>query len=411
MRAKITKRFLETWKPEPARDLFAFDILLPGFGVRMKPSGRASYFIVNGRKRFTFARVGVTTPDQARDRARGLLAEIEAGRDPSQKQEAMTVEALCWLYIKAAQAGLVTVRGNAKRARTVKADEGRVLHHIVPLIGKLPARDLDRPAVQRMVDAIAAGKTAAMIETAHGGRARVSGGPKPAARVVQLLGGLYTWAERRGYVAGVNPVRGVEKCRIAPRDRVLSADELARLGAALREREKYRPDPAATVIRLIALTGLRLGEACGLRREEIDLDAGVLRLVETKTGKSVRVLGGAAARLLEKTLAKSSDDLELVFPNRRGTAPLVMRYGTAAIFEAAGIKDAGAHCLRRTYASIAADLGLADSTIGALLGHAARGVTGRHYIARKPDAVMLAAADRVSKEIAAMLDGKGSPAK
>jgi integrase len=406
MRAKITKRFLETWKPDPARDLFAFDILLPGFGVRMKPSGRASYFIMNCRKRFTFARVGIATPDQARDRARGLLVDIEAGRDPSEKQEAMTVEALCWLYIKAAQAGLVTVRGNAKRAKTIKADEGRVLRHIVPLLGKLPARDLDRPAVQRMVDSISLGKTATMIETSRGGRARVSGGPKTAARVVQLLGGVFTWAERRGYVEGVNPARGVEKCRIMPRDRVLSAVELARLGAVLREREKYRADPAATVIRLIALTGLRLGEACGLRREEIDLDASVLRLVETKTGKSVRVLGKAAAQLIEKTIARSSGGLELVFPNRHGSAPLVMRHGIAAIFDAADIKDAGAHCLRRTYASIAADMGLADSTIAALLGHAARGVTGRHYISRKPDAVMLAAADRVSKAIAAMLDDR-----
>jgi integrase len=406
MRAKITKRFLETWKPEPARDLFAFDILLPGFGVRMKPSGRASYFIMNHRKRFTFARVGVATPDQARDRARGLLAEIEAGRDPSQKQDALTVEALCWLYLKAAQAGLVTVHGNAKRPGTVKADEGRVLHHIAPLIGKLPARDLDRPAVQRMVDDISLGKTAAMIETSHGGRARVSGGPKPAARVVQLLGGIFTWGERRGYVAGVNPVRGVEKCRIMPRDRVLSAAELARLGVALREREKYRADPVAIVVRLIALTGLRLGEACGLRREEIDLDAGVLRLVQTKTGKSVRVLGKAAARLLEETLARSSGDLELVFPNRRGTAPIVTRYAAGDIFDAADVKGAGAHCLRRTYASVAADMGLADSTIAALLGHSARGVTARHYIVRRPDEVLRAAADRVSEEIAAMLDGR-----
>jgi integrase len=406
MRAKITKRFLETWKPDPARDLFAFDILLPGFGVRMKPSGRASYFIVNGRKRFTFARVGVATPDQARDRARGLLVDIEAGRDPSQKQEALTVEALCALYINAAQSGLVTVHGTPKRPGTIKADEGRVLHDIVPLIGNLPARDLDRMAVQRMVDAISVGKTATMIETAHGGRARVTGGPKPAARTAELLGGIFTWAERRGYVSGVNPVRGIEKCRIMPRDRVLSAAEFARLGAALREREKYRADPVAIVIRLIALTGLRLGEASGLRRDEIDIDAEVLRLAETKTGKSVRVLGGAAARLLKKTLARSSDDLELVFPNRHGSAPLVMRYASAAIFDAADVKGAGAHCLRRTYASIAADIGLADSTIAALLGHAARGVTARHYIARKPDAVMLAAADLVSKAIGAMLDDR-----
>jgi hypothetical protein len=46
-----------------------------------------------------------------------------------------------------------------------------------------------------------------------------------------------------------------------------------------------------------------------------------------------------------------------------------------------------------------------DSTIGELLGHARRGVTARHYI-RRPDAALIAAADRVCSRISAALDGK-----
>jgi integrase len=76
----------------------------------------------------------------------------------------------------------------------------------------------------------------------------------------------------------------------------------------------------------------------------------------------------------------------------------------AAIFDTAGLKDARSHDLRRTFASIAADEGYSDATIGELLGHARRGVTARHYI-RRPDAALVAAADKVSARIAVALDG------
>jgi hypothetical protein len=62
------------------------------------------------------------------------------------------------------------------------------------------------------------------------------------------------------------------------------------------------------------------------------------------------------------------------------------------------------HDLRRTFGSIAADEGYGDSIIGELLGHARRGVTARHYI-RRPDAALIAAADRVCSRISAALDG------
>ena len=54
---------------------------------------------------------------------------------------------------------------------------------------------------------------------------------------------------------------------------------------------------------------------------------------------------------------------------------------------------------------MAADEGYSDATIGELLGHSRRGVTARHYI-RRPDAVLVAAADRVSGTISELLDGK-----
>ena len=68
-----------------------------------------------------------------------------------------------------------------------------------------------------MVDDIAAGKTAGVFGGKPRAKAVVTGGAGTAARVVEFLGGIFTWAEGRGYVNGangapfMNPVRGVER--------------------------------------------------------------------------------------------------------------------------------------------------------------------------------------------------------
>jgi len=227
---KLTKRFVDSLKPNHnGLDLFAWDSELRGFGVRMKPSGSASYLVqyrtAQGRtRRYAFAKVGTLTPDEARTKAKRLLVEVGSGNDPSaqrhQAREVLTVTDLCDRYLEAARAGLVMTRfRKPKRPSTIINDEGRVFRHIVPLIGKRVASDVTRAIVQHMADAIAAGKTAGTFKTKARGKAVVEGGGVTAARTVELLGGIWSWAEKRGLVSGPNPVRGVEKHRGAAKDR------------------------------------------------------------------------------------------------------------------------------------------------------------------------------------------------
>jgi len=118
----------------------------------------------------------------------------------------------------------------------------------------------------------------------------------------------------------------------------------------------------------------------------------------------MRPIGKAALSLLS-TITRGEN--EWVFPNRDGSGSEDLKKHISSLFDAAGLTDARSHVLRRTYASLAADEGYGDATIGELLGHARQGVTGRHYI-RRPDAALVAAADKVAARIAAMLDGTGA---
>jgi integrase len=288
-----------------------------------------------------------------------------------------------------------------KREATLKIDEGRIARHIKPLIGSLRARDVSRADVQRMADAITQGKTAGTFTGKPRGKAIVTGGAGAATRAVGLLGGIYSWAEKRSLVPRPNPAHRVETVRGDPKERNLSFEELSALGKVLEARATALPG-AVAALRLIVLTGLRREEVCGLRWAEVDLPGSCLRLENTKTGRSVRPIGSAAKNVL-RSIAKVSD--KWVFPNSRDTGSADFKKTIAALFNAGGLHDARSHDLRRTFGSIAADEGYGDSTISELLGHARRGVTARHYI-RRPDAALIAAADHVCARISIALEGR-----
>lgn len=407
----LTKRILDAAKPQPG-DYFLWCSATPGFAARVYPSGRKMFVaqvrVGRAQRRVKIGPYGPFTVEQARKRAEEIVKAASEGRDPQRERKdtkaAVTVAELCEEYMTAARAGLVMTRfRRPKRPATVAIDEGRISRHIKPLIGRLVARDLTRGDVQRMADDIAKGATAGVFKGKPRGRANVSGGTGTAARVVELLGGIFTWAEKRDLVSGANPTRGVETARSDAKDRVLTAAELKSLGTVLKEQEAASP-AAVAAVRLIALTGTRREEACGLRWTEVDEAGHCLRLEQTKTGRSMRPIGEPALAVL-CSVTRSSETW--VFPNRNDSGSAALKKSIAELFDKAGLTDARAHDLRRTFGSAADALGYSEATIGELLGHARRGVTARHYI-RRPDAALIAAADRIAEHIAAAMDGKAS---
>ena len=113
-----------------------------------------------------------------------------------------------------------------------------------------------------------------------------------------------------------NPVHGVIRFADGKRERRLSDDEYAALGAALGAAERKEIWPAAVAAtRFLALTGWRKGEALGLRWAEVDLARRTATLADSKTGRSIRPLSHAAYDVL-RALPRMAG--ELVFPATRG---------------------------------------------------------------------------------------------
>jgi integrase len=157
-------------------------------------------------------------------------------------------------------------------------------------------------------------------------------------------------------------------------------------------------------MRLLALTGCRRGELERLKRSEIDLAAQALRLGDTKTGYSVRPIGRAAVDLLGEALRRSNSVYALpsVRTADKHYAGLPKAWQRHIVGNLSIILSP--HGLRHGFASAGEELGLTIPTIKALLGHAGSSIT-ESYI-HKPDAALIAAADRLAAHISDAMNAR-----
>ncbi|HEY8065601.1 MAG TPA: site-specific integrase [Methylosinus sp.] len=213
------------------------------------------------------------------------------------------------------------------------------------------------------------------------------------------MGVIFSYGVRLG-LRPDNPTHGVEKYAYEQRERRASDAEYAALGAALHAMSNQIWPVAIAGVRFLALTGWRRGEMLALKWAEVDLGARTARLSDTKTGASTRPLSRAACAIL-KALPRSG---ALVFPSPKDSKKPTGGFHKIwlRIAEAASLpSDITPHVLRHSFASVAADLGLSELTIGALIGHKGRSITSRYV--HSADAILLAAADLVADRIAELM--------
>ena len=412
--AKLTKSVIESLKPgEP--DYFVWDDLLPGFGIRVWPSGKKTY-VAQYRAGIRTRRVkignhGALTVEEARKEAKGILGDVARGEDPQEdrvtRRKSLTMKELCDNYLQAAERGLIMGKGGkAKKSSTLYTDRGRIQRHIKPLLGNKLVRDVTQADVSRFIRDVASGKTAAVEKTERKrGKAIVEGGTGTAARTAGLLGGILSFAVSEGVIQ-FNPAAGVKRPADKRRQRRLTADEYKALGKALAAAEADAE--TAQGIKgawLLALTGCRLGEIENLKWSEVDDDGGCFRLEDSKEGASTRPIGRPVFDVLATIERK--EDSPFVLTALRGEGAFGGMPGAwRRIVNRAELEGVTPHTLRHSYASVAGDLGFTESTIAAMLGHAAGSVTSRyvHHL----DSVLITAADKVAGAILGMMAGAES---
>ena len=360
------------------RETFLFDKALPGFGLRIHPSGRKVWIVqarIEGRsRRIVIARHGEMELAQARRRARDMLARIRAGENPARdiqrEKETPTFREFADEYLRRSDphwkpSGRKTVLIYLKA-------------RILPAFGKMPLDRIEPEDVAAWFDAASREK------------------PGAANRALDILRSMMFRAEEWGLrERDTNPCLGVRMNAKKPVARFLDTQELGRLGRALVAREAEWPEFVAAV-RLLALTGCRRSEILNLRWRDIGDDA--ISLKDGKTGPRTVPLG-EAARALIASLPRARNAHAFLFPpyaQGRGEWRLMARW--RSVCEDARLGALRLHDLRHTAASQAVMAGENLPLVGRLLGHRRHETTAGY--AHLADSHLVEAAEKVGSIIA-----------
>jgi integrase len=422
---RLTSASVEAMRPGEV----AWDRDVRGFGVRCRARDRV-YLVktrIAGRQRvLTIGRHGrgAWGAESARREAQRLLGLIRDGKDPAtERDEAKAAPSLADL----ARRYLAEYAEPHKKPRT-RAEDARLLRlHILPALGERKARDIGKADAARF--------HAAMRAT-----------PIAANRALALLSGMMGWAEKVGERPDrSNPCRHVERFPEKPRERLLTAPELARLGEALdHAAEGWTADAKAAwrenctaqaeaegiaaagraswianrhprrdgaedwraiaALRLLIFTGARLSEILTLRWTWIDAAAGVARLPDSKTGAKNLYLPPGALTVLG-TLLRFDGNPHVLPGDRPGACFVGIQKPWQRVRTLAGLEDVRIHDLRHAFASTGVAAGDSLFIVGRLLGHRQASTTER-YSHLAPDPAR-AVADRTGERLRAMLAGDG----
>lgn len=401
-RIKLTEKLLREAVSTPGRDYQIFDTELRGFAVCIyRGGGRAftlDYRHAGRQRRMTFGRWPDWSVSAARERAKELRREIDAGGDPLAQREAVRlqpriadlIERYCEQHLP-------------KLAERSAADQRSVLSKMVaPIWGTKLVTEITSTDVDKFLTRVAEGRARPSKEKPHN-RARKLQGARPtpvrANRVGEILRKMFTLAVEWGWCED-NPAQRFHRRTETPRERFLSNEEIAKLGVALDAAEDRR---AADIIRMCMLTGARLGEVRQSRFEQFNLEhlSWSKPPMMTKQRRAHRVpISAETAAIVRQRLMIVPSGIPWLFPGDTVGQPVQeVRRFWAQIQTQCGIEDVRIHDLRHTFASLLVSGGASLEMIGKLLGHSQTQTTLRY--AHLMDSPLRAGVDAVASAMKA----------
>ncbi|MBM3822534.1 MAG: tyrosine recombinase [Verrucomicrobia bacterium] len=218
------------------------------------------------------------------------------------------------------------------------------------------------------------------------GRGRRRRGPLSTESVylsISALRAFYKYAEREGFVSG-NPAQHLSLPRRWKRlPKGLSHEEIKRLLAPPVEPDAHRLCDHA-LLELAYASGLRLSELCGIRMEQLHLDAGFVSVIGKGNKERVVPAGRAAIGAIHRYLNEGRPKLvhprtpAQVFLSHRGgkMSPVTMWRRVRNAVRRAGIeRTVTPHMLRHSFATHLLEHGADLRVIQELLGHASIATT------------------------------------
>jgi len=389
-----------------------------GLAIQVTPAGCKSFVLrfrlLGKQKTLTLGKFPDMGIEQAVSLAQAKWADIREGRNPSDKKreerQSLTVKDLADRYI---------LEHIKPKGEGFGMEATRIINkHIVPNLGRLSLAFVGPADVSSMLF-------------------KMRGTPVQANRTRSILRTMFGRAEEWELrPLGSNPVNVVKNRTVEnSRKRRLTDMELKALGATLRK--SAEAPEYLLAVRMAVLAGMRKGEIAACRWSWVDLEAGEIHIPpeQHKTGKKtgkIRVVHLCDALVAHLKATVPTLGCPFVVPGK----PRVDEKGKSLPWEpivalqapwerirgAAGLaprdektaeyldeeNNPGWHDLRRTFASVASDIGL-KGFAGELLGHAEATVTDIYT--RSAAEPLHEAAEKIGARIDGILTGKIDPEK
>lgn len=381
---RLNARAIDALTPTPRKQVDYFDAQIRGLSLRISPSGTKTWILIyraqtaTGAKlrRLSLGRYPALSLADARAEAMQRQAEImKDGADPAKEKrkvgQVLTVDNMAAVYLN---------KHARINKRSWRKDEAILSQDILPVIGRLSPREVERAHIEQILDRVAARGTTTQQN-----------------RVFEIVRGVFNWAT--GLYVDVPPTFGMKKrIRETPRERNLSSSELRAIWECI-EADKTgkngRPaiitEPVAIALRLLLVTGQRVSEVSQAEKAEFDLKDGVWTIpgARAKNGRSHRVpLSPLAKALIERACLLSLDS-DFLFPStvrtKRGEAgeapitPTSLNYALRKATRSVRLTNVRPHDFREAAATGMMFLGVPEPHVGAVLNHVRANVTARHY--------------------------------
>lgn len=255
--------------------------------------------------------------------------------------------------------------------------------HIIPKLGSFDIKILDNNIVQRFINQKLSAEKCSLS-------------PKSVRELVNIIKNTLAYAENYGFQSKCKCELLIVRNSFKPIRVLNKNEEKALLNTLESDINIFKLG-----ILISLLTGVRIGELCALRWEDIDFKECLITVNRTmqrvqvegkdnkteiiittpKTNASIRQIP-IPKMLVDYIIGFKSSNDQYILTNKNGNyiEPRVMQYKFKKYIQIAGISDANFHALRHTFATRCIEAGVDVKVLSEVLGHSNVNITLDRYV-------------------------------